>query len=279
LHWPDLPRLLDFGDAACCGRRKVERQSAAETSMRWSSISFPAASRRPARWASLAALALLAVLWQRETAVAAEPVDVQLVLAIDTSGSVNQRRFELQQQGYVAAFRDRRVLQAIEAGIARSIAVTMFQWTGPRLHVVVVPWMRIDDQASAEAAAAAMAAVPRQLFGGGTSISGAIDFSMTLFPDSPYAGARRIIDISGDGHNNAGRPVQNARDDAVAAGVTINGLPILTIEPDLDQHYQNAVVGGEGAFMVVVKTDTDFADAILKKLIAEIAMNERQQDD
>jgi hypothetical protein len=243
--------------------------------MRWSSLILPAAPRRSAGRAACAALALLAVLWQRESAAAAEPVDVQLVLAIDTSGSVNQRRFELQQQGYVAAFRDPHVLQAIEAGIARSIAVTMFQWTGPQLHVVVVPWMRIDDQASAEAAATAIAAVPRMLFRGGTSISGAIDYAMTLFPQSPYAGSRRIIDISGDGANNSGRPVQKARDDAVAAGVTINGLPILTIEPDLDQHYQNAVVGGEGAFVVAVKSDTDFADAIVKKLIAEIAMNAR----
>lgn len=243
--------------------------------MRRTDILFPAAPRRSVRWMALAVLTLLAVLAQRETAAAADPVDVQLVLAIDTSGSVNQRRFELQQQGYVAAFRDPRVVQAIQAGIARSIAVTMFQWTGPRLHVVVVPWMRITDQASAEAVSTAIAAVPRKLFGGGTSISGAIDFSMSLFSDSPYAGARRIIDVSGDGANNSGRPAESARDEAVAAGVTINGLPILTIEPDLDQHYQNNVIGGEGAFVVVVKTDTDFADAILKKLIAEIAMNVR----
>jgi len=241
--------------------------------MRWTSIIFPATGRRPAGWAAVAALALFAVLWQSERAAAAEPVDVQLVLAIDTSGSVNQRRFELQQQGYVTAFRDPRVLQAIQAGIARSIAVTMFQWTGPQLHDIVVPWMRIDDQASAEAVATAIAAVPRQLFRGGTSISGAIDYSMTLFPDSPYAGSRRIIDVSGDGANNSGRPAEHARDDAVAAGVTINGLPILTIEPNLDQHYQNSVIGGEGAFMIIVETDTDFADAILKKLIAEIALN------
>jgi hypothetical protein len=242
--------------------------------MQLMSAILPAASRRRAGGLLCAALVLFAAHSQRGVAAAAEPVDVQLVLAIDTSGSVNQRRFDLQRQGYVSAFRDPRVLQAIQAGIARSIAVTMFQWTGPRLHDVVVPWMRIYDQASTEAVAAAIGAVPRKLFGGGTSISGAIDFSMTLFPGSPYAGSRQIIDISGDGRNNSGRPVESARDDAVAAGATINGLPILTIESDLDQHYQNSVIGGEGAFMIVVKTDTDFADAILRKLIAEIALND-----
>lgn len=243
--------------------------------MRWTGVVLRVRQWSGPRWTALAALALLSVLGLGEAAAAAEPVDVQLVLAIDTSRSVNQRRFTLQQQGYVEAFRDPRVLQAVQAGILRSIAVTMFQWTGPRLHVVVVPWMRISDEASAAAVAAAIDVVPRQLFGGGTSISGAIDFSMTLFPDAPYVGERRIIDVSGDGANNAGRPAQNARDDAVKAGVTINGLPILTIEPDLEEHYQDNVIGGEGSFVIPVATDADFANAILKKLIAEIAMNER----
>ena len=241
--------------------------------MQETSVNFLARLGRPGFWAILAALALVFFAWQRETALAAEPVDVQLVLAIDTSGSVNSRRFALQQQGYIDAFRDPRVLQAIQSGMTRSIAVTMFQWTGPRLHQVVVPWTRIADQASAEALAAAIAAVPRKLFGGGTSISGAIDYSMTLLAQSPFEGERQIIDVSGDGSNNSGRSPETARDEAIQNGATINGLPILTIEPDLDDYYQNSVIGGEGAFVITVKTDTDFAAAILKKLIAEIALN------
>ncbi|HWG06240.1 MAG TPA: DUF1194 domain-containing protein [Beijerinckiaceae bacterium] len=235
-------------------------------------IGFPVRRRWLGFCAALIATVVAVFLAPRETARAADPVDVQLVLAIDTSGSVSPRRFTLQQQGYVDAFRDPRVLAAIQSGMARSIAVTMFQWTGPRLHVPVVPWMRISDQASAEALSSAINAVPRKLFGGGTSVSGAIDYAMSLFPQSPYDGERRIIDVSGDGSNNSGRPAESARDAAVKDGVTINGLPILTIEPDLDDYYQNSVIGGEGSFVITVKTDADFAAAILKKLIAEIAM-------
>jgi hypothetical protein len=112
---------------------------------------------------------------------------------------------------------------------------------------------------------------PRALFGGGTSISGAIDTSMALLFDNPYKAARRVVDISGDGANNRGRPPSVARDEAVHAGVGINGLPILTLEPDLDRYYEQNVIGGPGAFMIAAKSYETFADAILKKLIAEIA--------
>jgi hypothetical protein len=117
--------------------------------------------------------------------------------------------------------------------------------------------------------------MPRRLFGGGTSISGAIDYSMMMFPRSPFKGERRVIDISGDGANNGGRSVVRARDEAVAADVTINGLPILAVEPFLDQYYRDYVIGGPGAFMVVADTFENFADAILKKMIIEIAANEQ----
>jgi hypothetical protein len=203
------------------------------------------------------------------------PVDLELVLAVDASGSVNQARFELQKQGYAAAFRNKQVLQAIQGGAQRAIAVAMVQWTGPALHVVVLDWTRIGDQASAEAVAAAITAVPRRLFGGGTSISGAIDFAMTLFPQSGFRGTRRIIDVSGDGANNSGRPAGLARDAAVRQGVVINGLPILSVEPDLDEFYRDNVIGGPGAFVVVAKSFDDFADAILNKLVSEIAAVER----
>jgi Protein of unknown function (DUF1194) len=200
-----------------------------------------------------------------------EPVDLALVLAVDASGSVDQVRFELQKQGYVAAFRHSRVIGAITSGPTQSIAVIMMQWTGPALQVVAVPWTKVSDAASANALADKIAAAPRALFGGGTSISGAIDTSMGLLFDNPYRTARRVIDVSGDGANNRGRPAAQARDDAVRAGVGINGLPILALEPDLDRYYEQNVIGGPGAFMVAAKDFETFGEAILKKLIAEIA--------
>jgi hypothetical protein len=224
----------------------------------------------------MAAAVLLALGLARPVA-AQTAVDLQLVLAVDASGSVNDYRFELQKQGYVAAFRDPQVLSAIRSGPQRSIAVTMVQWTGPALQVHVVPWTLIRDQATANAFAAAIDAAPRQLFGGGTSISGAIDNGLTLMPESRYRGTRRVIDISGDGANNRGRPVTQARDEAVAAGVVINGLPILSLEPDLDRYYYEQVIGGPGAFVIAATSYETFADAIRKKLIIEIATDDPPQ--
>src|SRR5881227_830272 len=198
-----------------------------------------------------------------------QPVDLALVLAVDASGSVDQVRFELQKQGYVAAFRHPRVIGAIQSGPAQAIAVIVMQWTGPALQVTAVPWTKISDAASANAFADAVARAPRALFGGGTSISGAIDTSMALLFDNPYRAARRVIDISGDGANNRGRSVNQARDEAIAKGVGINGLPILSLEPDLDRYYRDNVIGGPGAFMIAARDYDTFADAILKKLIAE----------
>jgi len=200
-----------------------------------------------------------------------EPVDLALVLAVDASGSVDQIRFELQKQGYVAAFRHPRVIGAITSGPTQSIAVIMMQWTGPALQVVAVPWTRISDAASANAFADKVAAAPRALFGGGTSISGAIDASMGLLFDNPYRAARRVIDISGDGSNNRGRAANAARDEAVAQGIGINGLPILALESDLDRYYEQNVIGGPGAFVIAARDFETFGEAILKKLIAEIA--------
>ena len=218
------------------------------------------------------ALALLFTLLSAPLAFAqSNAVDLALVLAVDASGSVDHVRFELQKQGYAAAFRHPRVVAAIQSGPTQSIAVIMMQWTGPALQVTAVPWTRISDTASANAFADAVAASPRALFGGGTSISGAIDTSMALLFDNPYKAARRVVDISGDGANNRGRPASAARDEAVRAGVGINGLPILTLEPDLDRYYEHNVIGGPGAFMIAAKSYETFADAILKKLIAEIA--------
>src|SRR5438874_1584227 len=126
-------------------------------------------------------------------------VDLQLVLAVDASGSVDQRRFELQMQGYVAAFRDPRVLRAIQSGATQAIAVTLVQWTGPALQIQVLPWTLIKDATTAHAFAAAIVATPRQLFSGGTSLSGVIDYALPLMLESQFKGTRRVIDISGAG--------------------------------------------------------------------------------
>ena len=220
-----------------------------------------------------AVVAATAALWlQGHTPTLAQTrTDLQLVLAVDASGSVNETRFELQKQGYAAAFRNPRVLNAIRSLSTQSIVVTMVQWTGPELQIQVVPWTLIKDQASIEAFAAAIEQAPRQLFSGGTSISGAIDHAMLLMPTSPYQGLKRVIDISGDGSNNRGRDVVSARDDAVRAGVIINGLPILSLEPDLDRYYFDRVIGGPGSFVVAAANYETFAEAVLRKLILEIA--------
>jgi len=132
----------------------------------------------------------------------------------------------------------------------------------------------IKDGATAHAFADSIAATSRQLFSGGTSISGAIDYAVPLILESPLKGARRVIDISGDGSNNRGRPAASARDDAVHAGIVINGLPILALEPDLERYFLDHVIGGPGAFVVAAESYETFADAILKKLIREMAANE-----
>jgi hypothetical protein len=226
--------------------------------------------------ASMTKLALVfaALLLAPATTVRAQPpqTDIVLVLAVDASGSVNQTRFELQRRGYADAFRNPRVLNAIRGLTTQSIAVTMVQWTGPSLQELAVPWMLIKDEASANAFANAIEAAPRQLFGGGTSISGAIDHSMLLLASAPYRGFKRVIDISGDGSNNRGRDVKEARDEAVRAGVIINGLPIVSLEYDLDKYYFANVIGGPGSFIVPADSYENFAQAVLRKLILEIAM-------
>ena len=202
---------------------------------------------------------------------AAPAVDLALVLAVDVSGSVDATRFALQQQGYAAAFRSPRVVAAIRSGAAQAIAVTVIQWTGPMLQQQVIGWTTLADEASAHAFADMIERTPRQLFSGGTSISGAIDYARLLFIQAPVAAARRVIDVSGDGANNRGRPAAQARDEAVKDGIGINGLPILALEPFLDRYYYDEVIGGPGAFMIPAESYENFADAILKKLIMEIA--------
>jgi hypothetical protein len=234
------------------------------------------AAAMPIRSRISLALLVLAAVWigAQAPARAQTEVDLKLALMVDASGSVDRYRFELQKRGYVAALRNPRVLAAVMGGRTQSIAISMVQWTGPFLQVVVLPWTVIKDEASMGAAASVIESTPRQLFGGGTSISGAIDYAMAMFPQAPFKAERLVIDISGDGSNNGGRSVIRARDEAVAKDVTINGLPILAVEPYLDQYFRDYVIGGPGAFMIVAKDFESFGDAILKKMIIEIAAND-----
>lgn len=199
------------------------------------------------------------------------PVDLELVLAVDCSGSIDDDEFALQIRGYAAAFAHPGVIAAIRSGEIGAIAVTYVQWSGPYLQRQVVGWTKIDGADSSETFGGMMVASPRQLNRGGTSISGAIDNIRPLFDKSGYAGRRRVIDISGDGTNNSGRLVHYARDDAVAEGLTINGLAILNEVGGLDRYFEEHVIGGPGAFVMAAADFEDFAFAIRNKLIREIA--------
>jgi hypothetical protein len=212
----------------------------------------------------------------------AESVDVALVLAADVSRSIDAGEFRLQREGYAAAVTNPRVLTAVQAGTHRAIALCFVEWSGPDEQMVVVDWTVVRDGESAGEFAATLVAAPRS-FTGRTSISAGIDFAMAQLTRSGVEADRRIIDVSGDGTNNAGRPVTDARDAAVAQGVIVNGLAIINERPEgyffahtqppegLPAYYKNNVVGGNGAFLQVVKDFTSFGDAISNKLVTEIS--------
>jgi hypothetical protein len=209
-------------------------------------------------------------------------VDLEIVLAADVSRSIDDKEFALQRKGYAAALIDRRVLKAIQASKDRAIGVCFIEWSGEDEQHVVVDWSRIRGEADGAVFANAVRAAPRS-FTGRTSISAAIDFAMARFEKARWPAARRVIDISGDGTSNAGRPVTAARDAAAAAGVTINGLAIINESPDLGysahthppgglpDYYRRNVLGGPDAFLIVVKDFASFADAMAEKLAKEIA--------
>lgn len=207
-------------------------------------------------------------------AAGAVPVDVELVLAVDVSRSMDAEEFALQRAGYVEAIRHPDFVAAVRAGYYGRIAVTYFEWAGTVRQESLVGWQLIDGQDSADAFAATLAGRP---FGGylGTSISGAIAYGGTLFAGNGAEGQRRVIDVSGDGPNNTGLPVTEARDRAVAAGIVINGLPIV-IRPSrtagpLDAYYAACVVGGAGSFVLPIRSTGAFATAIRQKLILEVS--------
>ena len=230
------------------------------------------------------ALLLLALLLPIPQARAAEPVDLLLVLAADVSRSVDQAKFQLQREGYAAAIADKRVLEAISSGRHRRIAVCFVEWSGVSAQKLVIDWSVIGDADSARKFGDQLLELPRS-FAERTSISGGIDFAMTLLANAPYQATRRTIDVSGDGTNNSGRDVALARDDALTQGVTINGLVILSDRPlawnpehtnppgGLANYFRNNVIGGPGAFVIVAESFNSFGQAIIKKLIAEIAEN------
>lgn len=234
----------------------------------------------PARW--LGVFALLALFALPPAAFAEEsgiPVDLELVIAVDVSGSIDPQEARLQRNGYVDAFKDAKVIRAIKDGMLGKIAVTYVEWAGATFTNTVIGWTLIDGDTSAHAFAERLAKEPieTELW---TSISHAIDYAVPLFKDNGYAGIRRVIDISGDGANNQGGLVTIHRDSAVAAGITINGLPIVNHRaspwgwpqlPDLDLYYAACVIGGSGAFYVVANTFADFARAVRQKLLLEVA--------
>ena len=212
-------------------------------------------------------------------AVAEQPVDLELVLAVDVSGSVDEEEAELQRQGYVSALSDDRVIEAIKSGIIGAIAIAFVEWADPYTRNKLAEWTHISDADSARAFARALDVAPRTR-GRYTSISGAIDFAMPMFGDNGFEGTRRVIDVSGDGPNNTGGIVTGPRDRAIEAGFAINGLPIVNDRPgpwgrppmkDLDLYFQNCVIGGPRAFIVVAKGFESFALAIRRKLLIEIA--------
>ena len=210
---------------------------------------------------------------------AEEPVDLELVLAVDVSGSMDFEEAKLQREGYVAALAHPKVIDAITHGPLGHIAVIYVEWAGFQHKNIAVDWTLIGDETSARTFSQALSEAPLTR-GRLTSISGAIEFAMPLFDDNSFDGTRRVIDISGDGPNNNGTLVVPARDRAAARRVTVNGLPIVNGRlypfgrrqlPDLDLYYVHCVIGGPGAFVVVAEDFTSFAAAILKKLILEIA--------
>src|SRR5947199_10404090 len=213
---------------------------------------------------------------------AAEQVDLLLVLASDVSRSVDTRKFELQRQGYAAALSNPRVIDAIKSGPHGRIAICFVEWSGATSQKLVIDWTIVGDFASARRIGDQMLELPRS-FADRTSISAGLEFSMAQLNNAPFEAPRRTIDVSGDGTNNSGRDINSVRDEVLAKGVTINGLVILSDTPlpwnpehtnppgGLDGYYRNNVVGGPGAFVMVAENHDSFGQAIVKKMIAEIA--------
>jgi hypothetical protein len=213
-----------------------------------------------------------------DTSDKAMPVDVELVIAVDISYSMDPEEQKLQRDGYVRALTSREFLTALREGAHGKIAITYFEWAGQFDQKVVMPWRLIESPESADAVAAEIAAAPYRR-ASRTSISGGLMFGSKLFEASGYRGTRRVIDVSGDGANNAGELIAPVRDNVLAQGITINGLPIMLKRPNagtldienLDVYYEDCVIGGPGAFVVPIHDTAQFIDATRTKLILEVA--------
>jgi Protein of unknown function (DUF1194) len=205
-------------------------------------------------------------------------VDVELIIAVDVSYSMDMDELAVQREGYAQAIVSKEFLQALKTGPTGKISVTYFEWAAVNDQKIIIPWRVIDGPETADAVADEIMKTPIRR-ASRTSISGAIYFAMPLFDANPYRGLRRVIDISGDGANNNGSPVTIARDTALAKGITINGLPIMVKEPsystmdidNLDFYYEDCVIGGPGSFVVSIKDRDKFREAIRSKLILEVA--------
>jgi hypothetical protein len=216
-----------------------------------------------------------------QSAPQAVAVDTELVIAVDVSNSMDPEEQQLQRDGYVSALTSREFMQALREGSHGKVAVTYFEWAGLYDQKILMPWRLIDGPETADAVAAEIARAPYRR-APRTSIYGALQFARPLFDGSGYRGLRRVVDVSGDGANNMGPPVTLMRDEVLAAGITINGLPIMlkrantygmygmTME-NLDVYYEDCVIGGPGAFVVGIKERSQFKEATRAKLVLEIA--------
>jgi len=209
---------------------------------------------------------------------AANAVDVELVLAVDVSYSMDMDELAIQREGYAQAIISKEFLQALKSLPNGKVSITYFEWAASSDQKIIIPWRLIDGPETADAVASEIMKTPVRR-ASRTSISGAIYFAMPLFDQDPYHGTRRVIDISGDGPNNNGAPVTPARDEAVSKGIVINGLPIMVKEPsystmdidNLDWYYEDCVIGGPGSFVVSIKDREKFKEAIRTKLLLEVA--------
>ena len=207
-----------------------------------------------------------------------QSVDVELVIAVDVSYSMDLDELAVQREGYARAIVSKEFLQALRTGPNSKISVTYFEWSASSDQKIIIPWRVIDGPETADAVADEIMNTPVRR-GSRTSISGAISFAIPLCDEDPHRGLRRVIDISGDGPNNNGVPVTPVRDEALAKGIVINGLPIMIKEPsystmdidNLDWYYEDCVIGGPGAFVVPIKDRENFKEAIRTKLIREVA--------
>jgi hypothetical protein len=205
-------------------------------------------------------------------------VDAVLALTVDVSLSMAEDEAKLQRNGYIGAFRDKQIVEAIRTGKLGRIAICYIEWSSTTDQRVLVDWRVISDAASAAAFADELAKAPFKS-GTTTSISAGVDFAVKRILQSPFKTDRRVIDVSGDGYSDYGRPMTESRDAAVAAGIVVNGLPVMNprpswreqAPPDLDHYYADNVIGGPGAFYLVIRDLKDFGASVMQKLILEIA--------